>query len=912
MFCVARERELARLTQHLDQALSGEGRVVFVKGDSGSGKTTLISAFVQRAMRSHADLVAASGQCNAYTGIGDPYLPFVEILEMLSGDITARRAGAAITREHARRLGLLFTTTLQALLEMGPALLDVMISGAGLLARAEALLSDAPTWQAQLEERLRRRGAGAVSETSQQAALFAQYTRVLQILSRDRPLVLVLDDLQWADAGSLGLLFHLGRRLQGSRILIVAAYRTEEVALGRDGEPHPLEPLVNEFQQVWGEVTVDLAEADGRGLVEELVDSEPNRLGAAFRQALFQHTDGQALFTVELLRGLQSRGVLQRDDAGRWVQTATLDWATLPTRVESVIAQQIGRLPAAWRGLLAAASVEGEAFTAEIVAQVRGTDERETLHVLNGVLSSRYHLVDAHAMRRIGSQRLSRYRFRHHLFQHYLYQRLNPVERARLHEEVGDALQALYGAVPEFIFETWPVVGDRLAALYGPRATDVAAILPQLAWHYRAASLVDKAAAYLSQAACSAVGSFALTEAAGHATQGVALIQSLPFTLERARQEMAFQATLSISYRLARGSSYPAVDRAIERLCELARQTGDDVRLIWGLYGRSHAHWNRAEYYAAIELAGEMLELAQCAAPDLLPDIHFYLGGALWASTGHLAVARQYLDPLLGPGSTQGTLRPWPGRVAPMSGVPPLVYWCAGYPDLALTLAEEAVDLTPSGYGVFFRNGYLLARRLRREAHAVLQGAQTMLPETSEEGVSAQHGAALYWLGWARAQLGLPEQGIAEMRQALDIWRQRGTRLNQTFWLAGLAEGYALAGQPEEGLQVIADALEHVELTDERWYEAELHRLRGELLQQRGDDPEQIEACFRQAIAIAQQQEAKAWELRATTSLCRLLQGQDRGDEARQTLSAVLGWFTEGFDTPDLQEASALLSALAA
>ena len=183
-----------------------------------------------------------------------------------------------------------------------------------------------------------------------------------------------------------------------------------------------------------------------------------------------------------------------------------------------------------------------------------------------------------------------------------------------------------------------------------------------------------------------------------------------------------------------------------------------------------------------------------------------------------------------------------------------------------------------------------------------------MLPETTEKGAGAQRGAALYWFGWAHAQLGRPSEGIAEMRQALDMWEKRGTRLNQSFWLAGLAEGYSLAGQPAEGSEVIAEALEHVELTDERWYEAELFRLQGELLQKQGDDPERVEECFRHAISIAQQQDAKSWELRAVVSLVRLLEGQDRCQEARRMLADVYGWFTEGFGTPDLQEAEALLS----
>ena len=576
---VARELELAQLEQWLGEALRGRGRVGFVVGEPGSGKTTLMNEFAQRAMEAHPDLVTAGGSCNAYTGIGDPYLPFVEVLAMLSGDREVTPAEGAIAEKHRRRLDALLPATLQALIETGPILVDVMVSGASILARFEHLLPDRRAWRARVEEAIRHR----TSQALQQTDLFTQYTRVLQALARGHPLLILLDDLQWADTGSLGLLFHLGRRLAGSRILVLGAYRPEEVALGRDGEQHPLEPVVNEFQRIWGDVRIDLAEAEGWRLVTEIIDSQPNRLGPGFREALYRHTGGQALFTVEMLRGLQERGDLLRDEAGRWVEGASLDWATFPNRIESVIAQQLGRLPPGWRELLATASVEGEEFTAEVVARVQGVDEHTVAHALNGTLGKQYHLVNAQSTRLMGSQHLSRYRFRHHLFQHYLYQGLNAVERAHLHEEMGNSLEALYGATPEFLYESARLMAeDRFGELYGSRAVEVASIVPQLAWHYDAAGLVEKAVAYLSQAAFSAARSFAPKVALPHITRRVELLQSLPFTPELARREMSFEEMLGLMRGLTMGFTVAGARQAIERVCELARRAGDDANLVLG------------------------------------------------------------------------------------------------------------------------------------------------------------------------------------------------------------------------------------------------------------------------------------------------------------------------------------------
>ena len=172
-------------------------------------------------------------------------------------------------------------------------------------------------WQVRLDELTRRKAATPPAQISlQQTDLFEQYTQVLQTVAQRHPLILVLDDLQWADAGSISLLFHLGRKLTGSRILIVGAYRPEDVALGWGDEQHPLESVVYEFRRNWGDISIDLTQAEGRQFVDAFLDTEPNRLGTAFRDILYQHTGGHPLFTVELLRGLQERGDLRQDAVG--------------------------------------------------------------------------------------------------------------------------------------------------------------------------------------------------------------------------------------------------------------------------------------------------------------------------------------------------------------------------------------------------------------------------------------------------------------------------------------------------------------------------------------------------------------------------------------------------------------------
>ena len=552
---VAREGQLARLDDSFQRALAGRGQVIFVTGEAGSGKTVLLGQFARQAMQAHADLVVASSNCNATAGIGDSYLPFREILQLLSGDIEAKRASAALTPEHTRRLWAILPDTITALLEAGPDLLDTFVPRAGLALRAEAFARQAAreVWKDPLS-RLRQRPVGESRNRQfalQQADLFGQVTRVLQRLARSHPLLLILDDLQWADAGSVSLLFHLGRRLAGSRILVVAAYRPDAIATHAEDARHPLAEVVNEFQRVSGDRPIDLDQCDGRQFVEALLESEPNRLSAAFRAQLARHTEGHPLFTVELLRGLQEGGDLVRDAEGCWVEGPALHWAKLPARVEAVIAERIGRLPDRCRALLAAASVEHEEFTAEIVARVLGVDESAIRQCLDGDLGDRHRLVVAVSLRRLGARKLSRYRFRHHLFQRYLYDHLDVVRRVNLHEAVGSALEALCGEAPD----------------------DLDALAPRLAWHFEMAGLPGRAATYYLQAGRRAARLAAHEDAIGHLTRGLALLDGLPDSLEKVAPEARTYNWPSPHRSLLAGGFWaPEWVHTVEQACELAEQ----------------------------------------------------------------------------------------------------------------------------------------------------------------------------------------------------------------------------------------------------------------------------------------------------------------------------------------------------
>ena len=329
---VSRGTELNRLDRALSRAMVGEGQVIFVTGDPGRGKTALVHEFSQRAQVSHPDLIMVMGNGQAYFGTGDPYLPFREILEMLTGEVEDRWAAGSISQDHAHHLWLLTPDSAEAIVEKGPALIDTFIPGLPLLNRASQATLKTPSWLHQLQEIIKSQQQTPSGPQTGQEDLFHQYSKVLRAIAGQTPLLIFLDDLQWADRGSLDLLFHLGRQLSGARILIVGAFRPEEILPELPDSRHPLAAMGNEFQMLFGDIFINLDQLEGRDFVNAYLDSEPNRLGNTFRGKLYRQTRGHPLFTIELLRGMQERGELSKSQNDEWIESPSINWDTLPPR----------------------------------------------------------------------------------------------------------------------------------------------------------------------------------------------------------------------------------------------------------------------------------------------------------------------------------------------------------------------------------------------------------------------------------------------------------------------------------------------------------------------------------------------------------------------------------------------------
>jgi predicted ATPase len=474
--------------------------------------------------------------------------------------------------------------------------------------------------------------------------------------------------------------------------------------------------------------------------------------------------------------------------------------------------------------------------------------------------------------------------------------------RKALHERTAQAIEALYPS--------------RLEEHYG-----------ELAHHYTRSGNTQKAVEYLQLAGQQAVQRSANAEAISHLTAALELLKTLPDTPERTRQELLLQITLGPVLMAIKGNAAPEVERAYTRARDLCQQLGETPQLFPVLWGLWYVYFLRAEYQTAHGLAEQLLSVARRIQDrTLLLEAHYTLGATFFV-LGEWVQAREHLEQSLALYDSQQhhSLAFMYGEQDPgvicQADIACLL-WFLGYPDQALQKSHQALTLAQElshPFSLAFALAFAaLLHQYRREGRAVQERAEAAITLATEQGFPVWMAGGIFLRGWALAEQGQREEGMAQMRQGLAASRAIGVGLGRPHYLAQLAETYGKVGQAEEGLTLLAEGLALVDKTGERTDEAELYRLKGELtlaqssIQSLASSVQkETEDCFRKAIEIARQQQAKSLELRAAMSLSRLWQQQGKKAEARQMLAEIYGWFTEGFDTKDLQEAKALLEGLA-
>jgi len=488
---VARDNELSMLKRGLDKSYIEKGQVCFITGEAGSGKTTLVNEFIIESQITNNELIVLYGKCDAHTGIGNPYLPFREMFSLLLCEIETKWEAGAITSDHAKRLYDFFPVATDILVTEGKNLIGSFVPKETLIRRikeySKGNSKNSDLNISRIESITEEKDIQSINQND----LFEQFLIIVQSMSKKKPLLLILDDLHWADIGSVNLLSILGQRIKQNRIMVIGAYRSAEVALGRGKKKHPLETVLNELKRIYGNILFELDIVDGKLFIDNLIDAEPNNLSIEFRKTMLQQTKGHPLYTVELIKEMQEKELLVKDKNGYWTESEFLKWDAIPARIEAIIGERLIRLTKELKKVLTLACIMGEEFIAEVVAKQSNIDIKEIIRILSSDLDKRHQLVNAKGIKRLNGYRLSFYQFRNVLFQKHLYNSLDDVERAFLHEETGNLLEELY-------------------------KENIDEVAIQLAWHFLQAGIIEKAIIYQNKAAFRAKTIYANDDAIEH------------------------------------------------------------------------------------------------------------------------------------------------------------------------------------------------------------------------------------------------------------------------------------------------------------------------------------------------------------------------------------------------------------
>jgi TOMM system kinase/cyclase fusion protein len=691
------------------------------------------------------------------------------------------------------------------------------------------------------------------------------------------PVLFVLEDLHWVDPSTLELLDLAVDQSATARILILVTCRPE-------------------FEPSWPTrvhlTTLTLSRLSKQH-VERMVASvaRTKALPRDVVQQIIAKTDGVPLFVEELTKTVLESGLL-REHEDHYELNGPLPALAIPATLQDSLMARLDRLSTV-KAVAQLAATIGRQFAYDLLQAVSPLEE----DILQKGLRE---LVAAELLYQRGIPPQATYIFKHALIQDAAYQSLLKSTRQQHHQRIAQVLEARFAE----LVETQPEL---------------------LAHHYTEAGLPALAIPYWQRAGQRALQRSASQEAISHATRGLELLLALPETPERAEQELLLQTTLGPALLAAEGYAAPEVGRAYTRAWTLCQQGSDIHQIVPVQYGLWVFHIAGAQYETAHELAAQLFSLAQ-GRQDPIPLLAALreLGGAA-LMLGDLAPARGHLE--------QAFALYEPERHGPLAfryghdigssvlAFLSLTLWLLGYPDQASQKIEVALS---QAHALAHANSLAstlvyatVLRQFRGEVSATRAQSEAALNFATSQQIPFWAAMGTILRGWALSRESKSEEGITEIHQGLRALQGTGARYLRSYWLALLAEAYGVGRQPAAGLAVLDEALENFHSHGERYYEAELHRLRGELLLQAsvsespvGNPTATAEACFHLALDIARRQQAKSLELRAAMSLSRLWQRQGRHGPARQLLADVYGWYTEGFDAVDLREARALLEAL--
>src|SRR6476469_5018568 len=702
---------------------------------------------------------------------------------------------------------------------------------------------------------------------------FEAVVRLLLAEASQHPLILIFEDLHWLDDESQALLDLLVESMANSRILLLVNYRPE-------------------YALHWGDKTychllrLESLERDSADEMLSAILGESTEL-LPLKQLIIETTGGTPFFMEETVQALYDEGALNRSD-GTVKLVKPLASLRIPPTVQTTLAARIDRLQSDEKNLLQTLAVLGREFVLSLARAVAGRSEDELERLIANLQLGEF-VYEQPSITEV------EYIFKHALTQEVAYNSILLERRKQLHEDAGHAIESLYPSS----------LDDHVA---------------DLAHHFSRSANQAKAVEYLRLAGMQAMTRGALPQAVQNLESALGLLTTFPSGAEKDRLELQVLNPLGTAYIAVRGYASPEVGPVFQRartLCDKIGEPHQQFAMVWGNFA-----WRivRGEMDLSLELAVEAIDRAKkLDDPGVWMEALFLMGVTLYYRGDFVGARQQYETALARYDDDRERTRMWAVRVGEHAGVTHRCYlaltlWHLGFPDDALKVNREMLELARSiehpfslAYALHHTSWLYQYLRLPTEALAasgeqIRFAADQWFPLFHATGI-VYEAAALLLRGHAKASL----PGLIK---GLDAYRGTGAALALPYYFGLLGNALIDSKRLKDADNALNKALAVAEESRERCHEAELHRLKGEIALSEGRNPDRAEGHFRRAIEIAMAQQSKALELRSATSLARLYREQNRASDAEARLSEALAQFTQGFETPDLQAASALLEEL--
>jgi TOMM system kinase/cyclase fusion protein len=690
-------------------------------------------------------------------------------------------------------------------------------------------------------------------------------------LAAQQPMLFVIEDVHWSDVSTLELLGLLLGRMAGSSLLVIATFRPDFTPPW-PGRSHLHRIALQRLSSSQTAAMAALA-SHGRKLPAEVMDQ------------LVRRTDGVPLFVEELTR-MVADAWQDAEENGPVMSARSFASETIPATLAELLLARLDRLSDNGKEVVQLGAVLGREFSYRLIQLASHLDEA-------ALGSGLMQILEAGMIQHEGQGEDTQYVFKHALLQEAAYQSLVKGRRQEHHLRAAEA-----------IVEHFP---------------EIAAQHPELVGHHFAeASKPAEAIPYLVKAGQQAVQRSANFDAVIHYSRAIAELTTLPEGQDRDRRELSLQLALGAPLMATKGTAAPQVRETYERSRELCQVVGDDAQLFPALLGLTQFYMVAGEPAIAVELGRQLLAQAERAGDETMRMLaHRSLGTSI-SLLGEFTLWREHNEKALAIYD-----RAQHGKLMLKYGQDPGVWslsylgWCLwflGFPDQALQRSQDAVRLAKEishPVSIALSTNYLAILHNYRGEHAIAcELADRAMEICTEHKLTLWMTMSKIQRGWALLGINDRPAGMEQLKEGVAGWTKTGAKSALTFFLATLTWGLWQASRLDEAISAIGEAEALVASTGERWFEAELCRLRGEVMLALDPTSEAVvEECFRRGLAIARRQQCRAWELRTATSLGRFLSLRGRTEEAKSTLQPVLDWFQEGMDTADLREARALLTA---